>query len=590
MYFPRNFLWGGATAANQCEGAYLEDGKGLSIQDVLPKGFKVITEEPTPDNLKLKGIDYYHRYKEDIKLFAGMGFKVYRFSIAWSRIFPTGEEAQPNEAGLKFYDDVIDECHKYGIEPLITISHYETPLALARKYNGWSNRIMIDLYLKYCQVLFERYKGKVKYWITFNEINSILHQPFVSGAILTPKAQLSNQQLYQAIHYELVASAKAVQLAHSIDPEYKVGSMILAVTIYPLTPNPDDIIEVMELDNEVYLFSDVQALGAYPYYAKRVFEEKGVQLEISDEDREALTHTVDFVSFSYYSSNCAAADHSLGEPTGSNMVPTLKRNPYSKVSEWGWQIDPKGLRYTLNRLYSRYHKPLFIAENGLGANDTLVPDGHGSFTVEDDYRIRYMNDHLVQVSEALHDGVDFVSFSYYSSNCAAADHSLGEPTGSNMVPTLKRNPYSKVSEWGWQIDPKGLRYTLNRLYSRYHKPLFIAENGLGANDTLVPDGHGSFTVEDDYRIRYMNDHLVQVSEALHDGVDVMGYTSWGCIDLISCSTAEIKKRYGMIYVDLNSDGSGTLERYKKKSYEWYRRVIESNGESLEPDPDKPIVL
>lgn len=295
MYFPRNFLWGGATAANQCEGAYLEDGKGLSIQDVLPKGFKVITEEPTPDNLKLKGIDYYHRYKEDIKLFAGMGFKVYRFSIAWSRIFPTGEEAQPNEAGLKFYDDVIDECHKYGIEPLITISHYETPLALARKYNGWSNRIMIDLYLKYCQVLFERYKGKVKYWITFNEINSILHQPFVSGAILTPKAQLSNQQLYQAIHYELVASAKAVQLAHSIDPEYKVGSMILAVTIYPLTPNPDDIIEVMELDNEVYLFSDVQALGAYPYYAKRVFEEKGVQLEISNEDREALTHTVDFV-------------------------------------------------------------------------------------------------------------------------------------------------------------------------------------------------------------------------------------------------------------------------------------------------------
>ena len=477
MYFPRNFLWGGATAANQCEGAYLEDGKGLSIQDVLPKGFKVITEEPTPDNLKLKGIDYYHRYKEDIKLFAGMGFKVYRFSIAWSRIFPTGEEAQPNEAGLKFYDDVIDECHKYGIEPLITISHYETPLALARKYNGWSNRIMIDLYLKYCQVLFERYKGKVKYWITFNEINSILHQPFVSGAILTPKAQLSNQQLYQAIHYELVASAKAVQLAHSIDPEYKVGSMILAVTIYPLTPNPDDIIEVMELDNEVYLFSDVQALGAYPYYAKRVFEEKGVQLEISDEDREALTHTV-----------------------------------------------------------------------------------------------------------------DFVSFSYYSSNCAAADHSLGEPTGSNMVPTLKRNPYSKVSEWGWQIDPKGLRYTLNRLYSRYHKPLFIAENGLGANDTLVPDGHGSFTVEDDYRIRYMNDHLVQVSEALHDGVDVMGYTSWGCIDLISCSTAEIKKRYGMIYVDLNSDGSGTLERYKKKSYEWYRRVIESNGENLELDPEKPIVL
>lgn len=410
MYFPRNFLWGGATAANQCEGAYLEDGKGLSIQDVLPKGFKVITEEPTPDNLKLKGIDYYHRYKEDIKLFAGMGFKVYRFSIAWSRIFPTGEEAQPNEAGLKFYDDVIDECHKYGIEPLITISHYETPLALARKYNGWSNRVMIDLYLKYCQVLFERYKGKVKYWITFNEINSILHQPFVSGAILTPKAQLSNQQLYQAIHYELVASAKAVQLAHSIDPEYKVGSMILAVTIYPLTPNPDDIIEVMELDNEVYLFSDVQALGAYPYYAKRVFEEKGVQLEISDEDREALTHTVDFVSFSYYSSNCAAADHSLGEPTGSNMVPTLKRNPYSKVSEWGWQIDPKGLRYSLIELYDRYRKPLMVVENGMGAKDVVEADG----SIHDPYRVEYFRQHISEMGKAIDEGVEMWGYTTWA--------------------------------------------------------------------------------------------------------------------------------------------------------------------------------
>ena len=410
MYFPRNFLWGGATAANQCEGAYLEDGKGLSIQDVLPKGFKVITEEPTPDNLKLKGIDYYHRYKEDIKLFAGMGFKVYRFSIAWSRIFPTGEEAQPNEAGLKFYDDVVDECHKYGIEPLITISHYETPLALARKYNGWSNRIMIDLYLKYCQVLFERYKGKVKYWITFNEINSILHQPFVSGAILTPKAQLSNQQLYQAIHYELVASAKAVQLAHSIDPEYKVGSMILAVTIYPLTPNPDDIIEVMDLDNEVYLFSDVQALGAYPYYAKRVFEEKGVQLEISNEDREALTHTVDFVSFSYYSSNCAAADHSLGEPTGSNMVPTLKRNPYSKVSEWGWQIDPKGLRYSLIELYDRYRKPLMVVENGMGAKDVVEADG----SIHDPYRVEYFRQHISEMGKAIDEGVEMWGYTTWA--------------------------------------------------------------------------------------------------------------------------------------------------------------------------------
>lgn len=467
MYFPKNFLWGGATAANQCEGAYAEDGKGLSIQDVLPKGFKVITDGPTPDNLKLRGIDHYHRFREDIALFAEMGFKVYRLSIAWSRIYPTGEEAEPNEAGLRFYDEVINECLRHGIEPLVTISHYETPLALAKKYNGWSSREMIGLYLKYCQTLFERYKGKVKYWITFNEINSILHQPFMSGAIMTPKDQLSKQDLYQAIHHELVASAKAVALAHRVDPACQVGCMILAVTIYPLSSNPDDIIEVMKLDNDMYLFADVQAKGEYPYFAQRVFEENDIHLEITEDDRAALRSTV-----------------------------------------------------------------------------------------------------------------DFVSFSYYSSNCASADPSKGEPTGSNMTTNLKRNPYSKVTEWGWQIDPQGLRYTLNRLYARYGKPLFIAENGMGANDQLVPDGKGSYTVEDDYRIKYMNDHLVQVSEAIHDGVDVMGYTAWGCIDLISCSTAEIKKRYGMIYVDLNSDGSGTLERYKKKSFDWYKRVIASNGETL----------
>lgn len=467
MRFPENFLWGGATAANQCEGAYNEDGKGLSIQDVLPKGFKVITAEPTSDNLKLKGIDYYHRYQEDIKLFAEMGFKVYRFSIAWTRIYPTGEEEVPNEAGLKFYDQVINECLKYGIEPLVTISHYETPLALAKKYNGWSDRRLIDLYVKYCQTLFERYKGKVKYWITFNEINSIIHQPFMSGAILTPKEQLTQQDLYQAIHHELVASARAVKLAHEMMPNAMVGCMILAVTIYPLTSNPDDIIEVMNLERNTYLFADVQVRGEYPSYAKRIFDENNIHLNITDQDKEDLKHVVDFVSFSYYSSNCASADPTKGEPTGSNMTTNLKRNPYSKISEWGWQIDPQGLRYTLNRFYDRYQKPLFIVENGLGANDELI---------------------------------------------------------------MKED--------------------------------------------------GTYTVIDDYRIQYMNDHLVQVFEAIKDGVEVMGYTAWGCIDLVSCSTAEMKKRYGFIYVDLDNDGNGTMNRYKKKSFDWYKGVIATNGESL----------
>lgn len=467
MRYPEGFLWGGATAANQCEGAYLEDGKGLSIQDVLPKGFAYITEEPTPDNLKLKGIDYYHRFKEDIALFAEMGFKAYRFSIAWSRIFPTGEEEMPNEAGLLFYDAVIDECLKYGMEPIVTISHYETPLALARKYNGWTNRIMIDLYLKFAVTLFKRYKGKVKYWITFNEINSILRQPFMSGAIMTDKSKLSPSDLYQAMHHELVASALATKAAHEIDPEYKIGCMVVGITIYPLTPNPDDILKVMELDNDLYFFLDIHCRGEYPYYAKRRFEEQNIHLDITEADREALKNTVDYVSFSYYSSNCATAD-----PT------------------------------------------------------------------------------------------------------------LGEPSRSNMTPELRKNPYSNVSEWGWQIDPKGLRYTCNRIYARYQKPILIAENGLGANDVLVPDGKGSMTVIDDYRIQYMSEHLKQLLEAIKDGVEVIGYTAWGCIDLISCSTAEIKKRYGFIYVDLQPDGTGTLARYKKKSFDWYKRVIETNGEEL----------
>lgn len=467
MSFPENFLWGGATAANQCEGAYNEDGKGLSIQDVLPHGFGARTEKPTADNLKLKGIDHYHRYKEDIALFGKMGFKVYRFSIAWSRIFPSGEEETPNEAGLLFYDHVLDECEKYGIEPLVTISHYETPLALAEKYNGWTDRRMIGFYLKYCKVLFERYKGRVKYWITFNEINSLLRQPFMSGAINTPKDQLNMQDLYQAMHHELVASAKAVKLAHEIDADNKVGCMVVGITIYPLTPNPDDILKVMDLDNDLYFFLDVHCRGDYPYFAKRRFDEMGIRLNITEEDRAALRNTV-----------------------------------------------------------------------------------------------------------------DFVSFSYYSSNCATADPSLGEPSRSNMTPELRKNPYSSVTEWGWQIDPKGLRYTLNRLYARYQLPLFVAENGLGAKDQLIPDGEGSFTVNDDYRIAYMKEHIIQMHEAVKDGVEVMGYTAWGCIDLISCSTAEIEKRYGFIYVDLNSDGSGTLARYKKKSFDWYKEVIRSNGENL----------
>lgn len=464
--FPKNFLWGGATAANQCEGAYNVDGKGLSIQDFMPdgvmKGPSNVVEER---NLKLKGIDFYYRYKDDIALFAKMGFKVYRFSIAWSRIFPKGDEKSPNEEGLKFYDNVIEECIKYGIEPLVTLSHYETPYYLAKKYDGWRNRKLIDFFENYSKVVISRYKGKVKYWLTFNEINALWHFPLMGAGILTPKEDLTKKDLYQAAHHELVASAKVVKLAHEIDSNNKVGCMVLGLVSYPRTCDPDDVIAVMEENRKGMFFTDVHMRGEYPFYAKKMFEHENIHLDIEPGDLDVLKNTCDFLSFSYYMSKCIAKDS------------------------------------------SKYER------------------GKGNLT------------------------------------------------------TGVKNPYLKESQWGWQIDPQGLRYLLNTYYERYGKPLFIVENGLGAVDELI-EVAGKKTVIDDYRIDYMNDHLLEVKKAIDDGVDVMGYTAWGCIDLISASTAEMKKRYGFIYVDRNNDGSGTFERYQKKSFDWYKEVIDTNGANL----------
>ena len=289
MRFPEGFLWGGAVAANQCEGAYNEDGKGLSIQDIMPNGISgPITKEPTKDNLKLVGNDFYHRYKEDIKFMAEMGFKVFRTSIAWSRIFPNGDDEQPNEKGLQFYDDLFDECNKYGIEPLVTISHYETPLHLTLKYNGWVNRELITFYERYVRVIFDRYKEKVKYWLTFNEINSVLSTPLMSGGIYTEKEKLSKQDLYQAVHHELVASALATKIAHEMMPDAKVGCMVLSMPVYPLTASPDDVIAAMQAEHMNDLFADVHARGYYPGYIKRYFKENNIELQIEKEDMEIM--------------------------------------------------------------------------------------------------------------------------------------------------------------------------------------------------------------------------------------------------------------------------------------------------------------
>lgn len=477
MPFKKDFLWGGAVSANQCEGAWNVDGKGISCADICtggthtqPKRITPVLEKDTfyPSH---EAIDFYHHYREDIALFAEMGFKVFRFSINWTRIFPTGEEAEPNEKGLEFYDRVIDECLKHHIEPLITISHYEVPLALTKKYNGWASREMIDIFLKYCEVLFKRYKGKVKYWLTFNEINSATGQfgGFLSQGILNQGTkdfmhQVDIPQLrFQGLHHQFVASAAAVRLAHEIDPEYKVGCMQLFATMYPLTCNPDDVVACQEFSRiKNWFCGDVQVRGQYPAYMKRYFREHDIHVKMAAEDAEIL-------------------------------------------------------------------------KNGC---------------------------------------VDFYTFSYYMSGCISANPNQEQAEG-NLIGGVS-NPYLKASDWGWQIDPKGLRYTLNEIYDRYHIPVMVVENGLGAFNQPGEDG----TIQDDYRIDYLRQHIEQMKEAVEDGVDLMGYTPWGCIDLVSASTGEMAKRYGFIYVEKYDDGTGDLSRKKKKSFDWYKKVIESNGENL----------
>ncbi len=473
-----DFLWGGAVAANQYEGAWDVDGKGPSTSDMCTNGThttpKRITREWEEGTLSpsREAIDFYHHYKEDIALFAEMGFKVFRLSIAWTRIFPTGMEEEPNEAGLAFYDRVFDECLKYGMEPLVTISHYEMPFGLTKAYNGWAGRECIDHFMRYCQVIFDRYQNKVKYWLTFNEINAGVQSMgnFLSLGILNEGTenfvnQVDIPQLrFQGLHHQFVASAKAVKLAHEKYPQFLMGNMICFITSYPFTCNPDDILEAqkqMQMTN--WFCSDIQVRGEYPAYAERYFEEKQIRIHMEPGDEEILREgCVDFYTFSYYMSTCVA------------------KNPTDEASVAG-----------------------------------------------------------------------------------------------NLAGGLK-NPYLKASDWGWQIDPKGLRYTLNEIYNRYNIPLMVVENGLGAKDILNPDK----TVDDDYRINYLRQHIKQMKEAVADGVDLMGYTPWGCIDLVSASTGEMAKRYGFIYVDKYDDGTGTLERYRKKSFYWYQKVIQTNGAEL----------
>lgn len=466
-------MWGGATAANQCEGGFQEGGRGMAIVDVIPHGvYRTPVMNGTMDYRDLpedthypgrEAIDMYGHYKEDIALFAEMGFQCYRFSFSWSRLFPTGEETEPNREGLRFYDDVVNELLRYGIEPVVTLCHFDAPLFLVEKYGSWKSRKMIDRFLKYCDAVFRHFKGRVRYWITFNEINMLMHLPFMGAGILLKEGEDELQVKYQAAHHELVASALAVKLAREISPEFQIGCMLAAGSVYPYSCNPADVWESMKKDRENYFFIDVQARGEYPAYAKKFLERQGIELEMAVEDTAILKeNTVDFISLSYYNSRCVRSD-GKGEASGGNVFASAK-NPYLECSQWGWPIDPMGFRITLNALYDRYQKPLFVVENGLGAVDSVKEDG----SIDDGYRIDYLSSHIRAMMEA----------------------------------------------------------------------------------------------------------------ADEDGVDIMGYTPWGCIDLVSATTGEMSKRYGLIYVDKDDAGKGTLNRMRKNSFYWYKEVIASNGERL----------
>lgn len=462
--FQDSFLWGGAVAANQCEGAYNVDGKGISIADCLTSGTKLQSREYTDGIQGGKyypshtAVDFYHKYKEDIRLFAELGFKCFRTSINWTRVFPEGDESVPNEAGLLFYDALFDECLKYGIEPVVTISHYEMPYGLVKKYGSWTNRKLIDCYLRFCDVIFRRYIGKVKYWMTFNEINVIMLNPTMSAGIR------NDDDIYPAAQNMLLASAKAVHLGHDINPRSKIGMMMLYPTFYAMTCNPEDQLKALKAIDDHYMFSDVQVRGHFTEKAKHYFECNKIPYLMSAEDESDLAAgTVDFIGFSYYNSTVVSAS--------------------------------------------------MVEKNARG----------------------------------------------------------------NMLNGIK-NPHIKASEWGWEIDPIGLRIALNSLYGRYELPLFVVENGLGAVDEITPDGQ----IHDSYRIEYIRDHIRQMKLAVvEDGVDLMGYTLWGCIDLVSAGTGEMSKRYGLIYVDRDDMGNGTLERSKKDSFFWYKKVIATNGSDLE---------
>ena len=420
--FPEGFYWGGATAANQFEGAWNVDGRGPSVDDHFTGGTKdkprTITVDIEPDVLypNHDGIDFYHHYEEDIALFAEMGFNMFRMSISWSRIFPNGDDEQPNELGLVFYDKVFDCCRAHGIEPLVTLSHYEMPYHLVEKYNGWASRELIGFFEKYCQTVFDRYHDKVRYWLTFNEINcgtmdmgNLFETSMIRGfAGPASEAHTTPQERYQALHHQFVASARVVKYAHEHYPQFRMGNMDCFILSYAATCDPKDVLaNESEMRRMNWYCSDVQVRGYYPSYAKRYWRENDISLEIEDGDLEDLKEgTIDFYTFSYYMSSVVGT-HDVKQAAGNMTFGGV--NPYLKSTDWGWQIDPDGLRFALNEIYDRYQIPLMVVENGMGALDKVEEDG----SIHDTYRIDYLKSHVRAMREAVDDGVDLKGYTWW---------------------------------------------------------------------------------------------------------------------------------------------------------------------------------
>lgn len=482
--FPKDFLWGGAICASQAEGAYNEGGKGLDTQDLRyfdaswtkeeramqknrrinhDKFVKALTDHDDEHYPFRWGIDFYHKYKEDIELFEELGIKVLRTSISWARIYPNGDDEMPNEEGIQYYIDLFSECQKRGIKVFATILHYSIPVHLLTEYGGWKNRKTIDFYVKYATTLFERLGSLVDYWLPFNEFNAGRFNSYNGVCLIKDEEEDYDNAIFQCLHHQFIANALTIKAAHEILPDSKVGGMIARFTTYPATCKPEDVMQMI-LDDQYsnWFYLDVMARGEYPDYMERYFETTGIKIQMEPEDKAILkANTIDFTAFSYYFSQVSTTSQ-------------------------GW-----------------------------------------------------------------------------------------EKTSGNLI-MANKNPYLEASEWGWQKDAVGLRVTLNQIYDRYQLPIFIAENGLGATDTLENDG----MIHDPYRIAYLKDHVEQMKEALIDGVNLLGYTMWGFIDIVSCGSMEMSKRYGVIYVDRDDRGQGSNQRYKKDSFYWYQKCIELNGEDL----------